>query len=93
MEMLMQDGTVHVIAAETEEDMNAWFAIFQRVIEQQKMDSNSDKQSVTSFDGLDHGEQRHLFVQQMFVLFFDEPTYFSSSLWCVLSKKSWLITE
>ncbi|XP_071839033.1 dedicator of cytokinesis protein 11-like isoform X31 [Apostichopus japonicus] len=54
MEMLMQDGTVHVIAAETEEDMNEWFAIFQRVIEQQKMDSNSDKQSVTSFDGLDH---------------------------------------
>ncbi|KAJ8031225.1 Dedicator of cytokinesis protein 9 [Holothuria leucospilota] len=54
MELHMQDGTIHVIAAESEEEMVDWYETFQRVIEQQKIDSNSDKQSLTSLDDLDH---------------------------------------
>lgn len=58
----MQDGTIHVIAAESEEEMVDWYETFQRVIEQQKIDSNSDKQSLTSLDDLDHGRLLFLFV-------------------------------
>ena len=47
---------VYNIAAESEADMAGWYSALNNVIEQQKADANSDKQSVSSMDELDQGE-------------------------------------
>ncbi|XP_041482460.1 dedicator of cytokinesis protein 9-like isoform X7 [Lytechinus variegatus] len=53
MELRMDKNVVYNIAAESEAEMEEWYSALYKVIEQQKADSNSDKQSVSSIDDLD----------------------------------------
>ncbi|XP_030838043.1 dedicator of cytokinesis protein 9 isoform X13 [Strongylocentrotus purpuratus] len=53
MELRMDKNEVYNIAAESEAEMEEWYSALYKVIEQQKADSNSDKQSVSSIDDLD----------------------------------------
>ncbi|XP_072180438.1 dedicator of cytokinesis protein 9-like [Diadema setosum] len=54
LELRMQDrNLVYNIAAESDAEMEEWYSALNKVIEQQKADANSDKQSVSSMDELD----------------------------------------
>ncbi len=57
MELQMQDRSVQSVAAENQQEMDDWYNAFKRVIDLQKQESISDKQSMSSMeDLLDQGE-------------------------------------
>ena len=53
----MQDRSVQSVAAENQQEMDDWYNAFKRVIDLQKQEAISDKQSMSSMeDLLDQGK-------------------------------------